>query len=132
MFMPRKPIPAVFVPPAPASEQFPRIAIELRHCVGEFSVFDRVQCDQRPLPQRPSKAPSMDDQLHQRRAVAALRERMRLHIASQVFRDGSLQNTRVAIDGEFYDVNERQLARLRRGATPAELDLERADCGEDC
>ena len=82
------------------------------------------------LPSRQATATS--NQIRQRQAVAALRERMQVQITSQVYRDSRLQSTRVLVGGDFYDVDETVLAKLRSGSTPEQLELDAVDCGDDC
>lgn len=60
--------------------------------------------------------------LASRRAVKAWRDRQRLTIVFRRFHDGAV-TTRLLIDGDYYDVNDIQLARLAEGIAPAELDL---------
>lgn len=57
-----------------------------------------------------------------RRAMKAWRDRQRLTMVFRRFHDGAV-TTRLLIDGEYYDVNDIQLARLAEGVAPAELDL---------
>ncbi|RUM98480.1 hypothetical protein EET67_07570 [Pseudaminobacter arsenicus] len=60
--------------------------------------------------------------LASRRAMKAWRERQRLVMVFKRFHDGQV-TTRLLIDGEYYDVDDAQLAMLAEGAAPAELDL---------
>ena len=57
----------------------------------------------------------------QREAVAAHKQRMR--IVSSVFAGGGMKSALVAIDGEYYEVDPRELARLEGGASPSTLGL---------
>lgn len=60
--------------------------------------------------------------LASRRAVKAWRDRQRLVMVFKRFHDGQV-TTRLLIDGEYYDVNDIQLAKLVEGIAPADLDL---------
>ncbi|MGB3388864.1 MAG: hypothetical protein WBA88_12850 [Pseudaminobacter sp.] len=60
--------------------------------------------------------------LASRRAMEAWRDRHRLVTVFKRFHDGQV-TTRLLIDGEYYDVDDAQLARLVEGRTPADLDL---------
>ena len=94
---------------------------------------DRVESQKQGAPVLPARqAAATRNQIRQRQAVAALRERMQVQIASQTYRDSKLQSTRVLVGGDFYDVDETVLAKLRSGSTPEQLELDAVDCGDDC
>ena len=63
------------------------------------------------------------------RAIAAQRKavqghKQRLFVAMKRHGPGSGQTrSRVLVDGEYYDVDARQLAKLQAGATPQDLEL---------
>jgi 5-keto 4-deoxyuronate isomerase len=56
-----------------------------------------------------------------REAVRRALERHKVYVVSRRFFDSGM-SARVLIDGEYYDVNERELSRLEAGARP-EKDL---------
>lgn len=68
--------------------------------------------------------------LASRRAMKAWRDRQRLTIVFRRFHDGAV-TTRLLMHGDYYDVNDIQLARLVEGVTPAELDLHPAYDAEE-
>lgn len=69
---------------------------------------------------RPTKMPiDVNRHLAARRAMGKLRQRVT--ITRETF--GATHTARVLVDGEFYDVDDRDLRRLLAGATPAELEL---------
>lgn len=57
-----------------------------------------------------------------RQAMKAWREQHRLVMVFKRFHNGQV-TTRLLIDGEYYDVDDAQLARLAEGRAPADLDL---------
>jgi hypothetical protein len=67
------------------------------------------------------RAPSVSNLSRQRQAVAAHKQRMR--VVSTVFAGGGMKSALVAIAGEYYEVDPRELARLEGGASPASLGL---------
>lgn len=72
---------------------------------------------------RPNKI-AIDKSRHvaQRRAMAKWRERHRqIHVSRETF--GDRYTARVLLDGEYYDVDDRELASLRAGVSPADLEL---------
>jgi hypothetical protein len=75
---------------------------------------------------RGSAAVSLPDAnlFRQRKAVAALKERQRVQLASSTYADGALRSARVIVDHKFYDVRPSELAFLRAGRTPQDLGLE--------
>lgn len=54
-----------------------------------------------------------------RRAMRKMRERV--VVTRETF--GATHTARVLVDGEYYDVEDRDLRSLLAGATPADLDL---------
>lgn len=70
---------------------------------------------------QPKKLPiDVGRHLAARRAMAEVRQRVT--ISRETF--GAAGHTaRVLVDGEYYDVGDRELQRLRAGSTPADLDL---------
>lgn len=77
--------------------------------------------DRRAAPSVNSGAPSVSNLKRQRNAVAAHKQRMR--IVSSVFAGGGMKSALVAIGGEYYEVDARELARLEAGASPSTLGL---------
>jgi hypothetical protein len=72
---------------------------------------------------RPNKI-AIDKSRHaaQRKALAQWRERQReIYVTRQTF--GDRFTARVLVDGEYYDVDEAELASLRAGVSPDDLDL---------
>lgn len=66
----------------------------------------------------------VDRHLASRKAVRELMSRQKVFVCSQRFAEGGIQSARVLVRGEYYDVNETQLAQLRDGLSPADLMLE--------
>ena len=66
---------------------------------------------------------SIDKSRHvaQRRAMAEWRKRQCIYETHQTF--GDRYWARVLVDGEYYDVSRNELASLRGGRTPADLEL---------
>ena len=62
--------------------------------------------------------------LESRKAVRDLLARQKIFVSSRRFVGGGMASARVLVHGEYYDVNDRQLAQLRQGLSPAELMLE--------
>lgn len=70
----------------------------------------------------PNKIPiDMSRHVTQRRAMAEWRERHRVFVTHQTF--GDRYSARVLVNGEYYDVSRTELASLRAGRTPADLEL---------
>ena len=70
---------------------------------------------------RPTKLPiDVSRHLAARSAMAKLRERVL--VTRETF-GASGHTARVLVDGEYYDVDDRELSRLRAGASPADLEL---------
>jgi hypothetical protein len=63
--------------------------------------------------------------LEARRAVKRALDRHKVVIVSKRFADGQV-TTRVLVDGEYYDVDNRQLDLLEMGRAPAQIFLEPA------
>jgi hypothetical protein len=63
----------------------------------------------------------------QRRAVAALKERQKVLLASSTYAGGTLRSARVIVGDRYYDVRPGELAFLRDGRTPQDLGLEPAE-----
>lgn len=61
--------------------------------------------------------------LASRSAVKRVLDRHRIVIVSKKFADGGV-TTRVLIDGEYYDVDNRQLDLLEMGQSPQQICLE--------
>ena len=61
---------------------------------------------------------------HQRAAVAALKERQRVHIISQRIAEGEMKSARVSVGGDYYEVRPNDLALLQKGRSPEWLGLE--------
>jgi hypothetical protein len=68
----------------------------------------------------------VDKHLASRKAVRDLLARQKVVVSSRRFAGGSMSSARVLVQGEYYDVNDNQLAQLRKGLSPAELMLEPA------
>jgi hypothetical protein len=70
---------------------------------------------------QPKKLPiDVSRHLAARRAMGELRQRVT--VTRETF--GAAGHTaRVLVGGEYYDVDDRELQRLRAGSTPADLDL---------
>lgn len=60
---------------------------------------------------------AIENQVKARAAVRRALERHKLHIASQRYSNGRM-SARVLVDGEYYDVDERELALLEAGKDP--------------
>ncbi|HWK64521.1 MAG TPA: hypothetical protein VNS34_06250 [Rhizobiaceae bacterium] len=60
---------------------------------------------------------AVENQVKARAAVRRALERHKLHIASQRYFHGRM-SARVLVDGEYYDVDERELALLETGKDP--------------
>lgn len=72
-------------------------------------------------------ANAVANQIAQRRAVADMLERNRkLFVCRKTFHRGRFE-ARVLIDGRYFDVDERQLGRLREGRTPDDLMLDEVE-----
>lgn len=74
----------------------------------------------------------MADQKQPRNALGAQRNAIQAHkqrvfVAMRRHGPGRDMQARVLIDGEYYDVDARQLAKLQGGATPQDLELYPAD-----
>lgn len=69
-------------------------------------------------------------QVRQRKAVAALKERL-VRVASSRHAAGRNVLHLVYVDKQPYVVNEVELTWLREGAAPADIDLEPIDDDED-
>lgn len=70
------------------------------------------------------------NQIAQRRAVADMLERNRkLFVCRKTYHRGRFE-ARVLIGGRYYDVDERQLGRLREGKTPYDLMLDEVGAQE--
>lgn len=67
----------------------------------------------------------------QRSAVAALKERQKVRLASAVYAEGALKSARVVVGGKFYDVRPDELEFLRAGRTPEEIGIEAREDGRD-
>ncbi len=67
----------------------------------------------------------VDRHLESRKAVRELLTRPKI-FSSRRFAGGGMASARVLVHGEYYDVNDKQLAQLRQGLSPAELMLEPA------
>ncbi|RJG47180.1 MULTISPECIES: hypothetical protein [unclassified Mesorhizobium] len=67
------------------------------------------------------KSTAVENQRKSRAAVRRVLERHKVYVVSRRFSDSGM-SARVLIDGEYYDVNERELSRLEAGARP-ERDL---------
>ncbi len=68
----------------------------------------------------------VDRHLASRKAVRDLLARPNIFVSSRRFAGGGMASARVLVHGEYYDVNDKQLAQLRQGLSPAELMLEPA------
>ena len=68
----------------------------------------------------------VDRHLESRKAVRELLSRPKIFVSSRRFAGGGMVSARVLVHGEYYDVNDKQLAQLRQGLSPAELMLEPA------
>ncbi|NGN39515.1 hypothetical protein G6N74_00400 [Mesorhizobium sp. CGMCC 1.15528] len=68
-----------------------------------------------------SRSTAVENQRKSRAAVRRALERHKVYVVSRRFSDSGM-SARVLIDGEYYDVNERELSRLEAGARP-ERDL---------
>lgn len=69
---------------------------------------------------RPKNLPiDVSRHLAARRAMGKLRERV--VITRETF--GATHTARVLVDGEYYDVDDNELHRLKTGATPRDLEL---------
>jgi hypothetical protein len=82
----------------------------------------------KPRPRKSGSGPHIDVERHleSRRAVRDLLTRQKIFVSSRRFSGGGMASARVLVQGEYYDVNDRQLAQLRQGLSPAELMLEPA------
>ena len=80
---------------------------------------------------RSTTHPSISEHLRQRRAVAALKERLHVRVISSRYGGGEMISARVSVDGEFYDVRPHELELLRQGQTPEGLALEPIPSDED-
>ena len=66
------------------------------------------------------------NQIRKRRAVAEALVRQKVFVSSRRFRGDGQPVSRVLVSGEYYDVSDTVLDRLKGGATPGELELEPA------
>lgn len=82
----------------------------------------------KPRRQSGGSGPRIDVERHleSRKAVRDLLTRQKIFVSSRRFVGGGMASARVLVQGEYYDVNDRQLAQLRQGLSPAELMLEPA------
>ena len=82
----------------------------------------------KPRRRKGGSGPRIDVERHleSRKAVRDLLTRQKIFVSSRRFVGGGMASARVLVHGEYYDVNDRQLAQLRQGVSPAEFMLEPA------
>lgn len=66
------------------------------------------------------------NQVRKRKAVAEALNRQKVFVSSRRFSGDGQTISRVLVAGQYYDVGDRLLDRLLKGATPRELELEPA------
>lgn len=72
---------------------------------------------------RPNKIPiDVNRHMAARQAMAEFRRRPRVVVTRETFGDEG-HTARVLVDGEYYDVDDVDLNRLRAGSSPQDLEL---------